>query len=116
MNRKYMDLELNQSTSHLAKLISKGSFLRGNPVVMKRTCGNKNCRCFLEGKLHESLYVSKNKDGDRKMIYVPKDMEEQVKAKLAAYQKVKDLTEKISEINYEHLKLKKQKGDVKKDN
>ena len=112
MNRKYMDHELNQTTSHLAKLIGKGSFLRGSPVVMSRVCGNPNCRCALESKLHSSLYISKNKDGDRKMIYVPKDLEEEVKAKISAYQKIKDLTEKISEINYEHLKLKKKKGDV----
>ena len=46
------------------------------------------------------------------MIYVPKDLEEEVKAKISAYLKIKDLTEKISEINYEHLKLKKKKGDV----
>jgi hypothetical protein len=112
MNRKYMDMELKQTSSHLAKLIAKGSFIRGNPVVMKRVCGNKNCRCALEGKLHNSLYISKNKDGDRKMIYVPKNLEQEVSAKIAAYQKIKDLTEKISEINYEQLKLKKQKGDV----
>ena len=107
-----MNNKLNQATSHLAKLISKGSFLRGSPVVIKRVCGNKNCRRFLEGKLHQSLYISKNKDGTRSMIYVPKDMEEEVKAKLSAYKKVKDLTEKISEINYGALKLKKKKGDV----
>ncbi len=29
------------------------------------------------------------------MIYVPKDLEEEVKAKIAAYQKIKNLTEKI---------------------
>jgi hypothetical protein len=111
MNRKYMDSELNKTTSHLAKLVSKGSFLRGSPVVMKRVCGNKNCRCTLEGKLHQSLYISKNKGGARSMIYVPKDLEQEVMAKLSAYKKVRDLTEKISEINYEALKLKK-KGDV----
>ena len=115
MNRKYMDAELKQACSHLANLIAKGSYLRGNPVIMNRVCGNKNCKCKLEGKLHSSLYISKNKDGKRKMIYVPKDLEEETKAKLAAYQKIKDLTEKISEINYEMLNLKK-KGDVKKDN
>ena len=49
------------------------------------------------------------------MIYIPKDLEEETSAKIAAYQKIKDLTEKISEINYEMLNLKK-KGDVKKDN
>jgi len=111
MNRKYMQQELNQTISHLSNLVGKGSFLRGSPVIMKRVCGNSNCRCKLEGKLHTSLYISKNKDGARSMIYVPKNLEEEVKAKLIAYKKVKDLTEKISEINYSDLEAKK-KGDV----
>ena len=111
MNRKYMDLNLKNTTSHLAKLTSKGKFLRGNPVIMKRVCGNKNCRCVLESKKHKSLYISKNKDGKRKMIYVPKRMEEEVVAKLEAYQKIKKLTERISEINYHELEREKS-GDV----
>ena len=112
MNRKYMEHELDQTTSHLARLVGKGSFLRGSPVVMKRVCGNSNCKCALEGKLHSSLYISKNKDGKRNMIYIPKNLEQEVSSKIAAYQKIKDLTEKISEINYEQLKLKKKTGDV----
>jgi len=111
MNIKYMDQDLKNTTSHLARLTSKGKFLRGNPVIMKRVCGNKNCRCTLEGKKHESLYISKNKDGKRKMIYVPKRMEEEVVAKLEAYQKIKKLTERISEINYHELEREKS-GDV----
>lgn len=81
-----MEQELNQTISHLANLVGKGSFLRGSPVVMKRVCGNPNCKCALEGKLHPSLYISKNKDGARSMIYVPRNLEEEVKAKLKAYQ------------------------------
>ncbi len=111
MNRKYMALNLKNTTSHLAKLTSKGKFLRGNPVIMRRVCGNPNCRCILEGKKHESLYISKNKDGKRKMIYVPKRLEEEVMAKLGAYQKIKKLTERISEINYGELEIEKS-GDV----
>ena len=111
MNRKYMDLNLKNTTSHLARLIGKGKFLRGNPVIMKRVCGNKNCRCVLEGKKHKSLYISKNKDGKRKMVYVPKRMEEEVIANLGAYQKIKKLTERISEINYHELEREKS-GDV----
>ena len=111
MNRKYMDLDLKNTTSHLAKLTSKGKFLRGNPVIMRRVCGNKNCRCVLEGKKHKSLYISKNKDGKRKMICIPKRMEEEVMAKLEAYQKIKELTERISEINYSQLEIEKS-GDV----
>jgi len=112
MNRKYMDLDLKKTTSHLARLLYKGSFLRGNPVIMERTCGNKNCRCVLEGKKHKSLYISKNKDGKRKMIYVPKRLEDEVRAKLDAYQRIKRLIEKISELNYKELKMKKDKKIV----
>jgi len=112
MNRNYMEMDLKKTTSHLARLVHKGSFLRGNPVIMERSCGNKNCRCYLEGKKHRSLYISKNKDGKRKMIYVPKIMEGEVKAKLDAYQKIKKLTEKISEINYRKLDIEKKDGNV----
>ena len=112
MNRKYMDLDLKKTTSYLARLLYKGSFLRGNPVIMERTCGNKNCRCVLEGKKHKSLYISKNKDGKRKMIYVPKRLEDEVRAKLDAYQRIKRLIEKISELNYDQLKMKKEKKIV----
>jgi len=109
MNRKYMENELKKSTSHLSKLVYRGSFLRGNPVIMKRVCGNKNCKCYLEGKKHASLYVSKNKEGKRKMIYVPRHLEDEVMGKLDAYQRVKRLTERISELNYQ--KLEKDKKD-----
>lgn len=106
-----MDSELKKATSRLARLVHKGSFIRGNPVIMKRECGNKNCRCYLEGKKHKSLYISKNKDGKRKMIYVPRRLEEEVRAKLDAYQRVKNLTEKISELNYQKLAKDKNKKD-----
>jgi len=112
MNRKYMDLDLKKTTSHLARLLHKGSFLRGNPVIMERTCGNKNCRCNLLGKKHKSLYISNNKDGKRKMIYVPKRLEDEVRAKLDAYQRIKKLSEKISEINYRKLDIEKKSKNV----
>ena len=105
-----MDLNLKKTISYLIRIISKGKFLRGNPVIMRRVCGNPNCRCIKEGKKHKSLYISKNKDGKRKMIYIPKRMEEEVMAKLGAYQKIKKLTERISEINYAELKIKKEKS------
>jgi len=112
MNRNYINLDLKKTTSHLARLVHKGSFLRGNPVIMERVCGNRNCRCNLLGKKHRSLYISKNKNGVRKMIYVPKRMEGEVKAKLDVYQKIKRLTEKISEINYRILDIDKKEDNV----
>ena len=112
MDRNHMDSELKKATSHLARLVHMGNFMRGNPVIMKRVCGNKNCRCYQEGKKHPSLYISKNKEGARKMIYVPKRLEEEVEKKLAAYQKIKKLIERISELNYAQLKIKKEEKIV----
>ena len=111
MNRKYMDLSLKQATTHLARLASIGSFLKGNTVTMKRVCGNKNCRCAKEGKKHVSMYIGKKENNTTKMIYVPKKLEEEVISKVKAYHKIKDLIDKISELNYNQLEAKK-KGDV----
>jgi len=111
LNRKYMNLSLKQATTHLAKLIGKSSFLKGNTVIMNRVCGNKNCRCAKEGKKHTSMYLAKKQNNTTKMIYVPKKLEDEVSSKVKAYHKIKQLVDKISEINYADFELKK-KGDV----
>lgn len=112
MNRNYMDMELKKATSHLAKLVYKGSFLKGNAVIMRRTCGYPKCRCILEGKKHESMYIGKKQDGTTKMIYVPRRLEEEVQKKIDVYHRIKKLVDKISELNYRELKEKKDKKVV----
>ena len=106
-----MNLSLKQATNHLARLVSLGSFLKGNTVTMKRVCGNKNCRCITKGEKHISIYLAKKQNNTTKMIYVPKKLEEEVSCKVKAYHKIKELVDKISELNYSELELKK-KGDV----
>lgn len=112
MNRNYMDLELKKATSHLARLVHEGSFLKGNTVIMKRTCGYPKCRCALEGKKHKSMYIGKKQDGTTKMVYVPRRLEEEVQKKVDAYHRIKKLVDKISELNYLKLKEKKEKKVV----
>ena len=108
MNRKYMELELKKLTSHLAKIIYKGDYIRGNAVIMKRVCGNPRCRCAIQGKKHISLYLCRKQEAKTKMTYVPVRLEEDVKKKIDNYHKIKDLLEKISELNYKKLKLDKE--------
>ena len=57
------------------------------------------------------MYIGKKENATTKMIYIPKDLEDEVKAKIDAYHKIKDLIKNISELNYSYLDLKK-KGDV----
>ena len=106
-----MNLSLKQATTHLARLVGLGSFLKGNTVIMKRVCGNENCKCTKDGKKHISMYIGKKENNTTKMIYVPKKLEEEVSSKVKAYHKIKDLIDKISEQNYSQLEAKK-KGDV----
>lgn len=53
--------------------------LRGSLVTMARTCGKVNCKCQA-GEKHVSLYLSASWDGKRKMIYIPRDREEDIRA------------------------------------
>jgi len=112
MNRKYMNTGLKKATSYLARIVHRGDYLRGNTVIMKRVCGNKNCKCIKEGKKHASLYICKKEDGKTKMTYVPKRLEDEVQEKIANYHKIKKLLERISELNYAELKIKKDKKIV----
>ena len=105
-----MENELKKTTSHLAKLIYKGNYIRGNPVIMKRVCGNPRCKCSVEGKKHASLYICRKDDGKTHMIYIPAGIEEDIQKKIATYHKIKELLERISELNYSQLKLKKEKS------
>jgi len=112
MDRNYLESELKKSTSHLAKLAHEGNYVRGNAVTMKRVCGNPRCRCALEGKKHVSLYICRKQDGKTTMTYVPTRLEDDVQKKIANYHKIKDLLEKVSDLNYGQLKLNKEKKDV----
>ena len=109
MDRNYMESELKKSTSHFAKLAHEGDYIRGNPVIMKRVCGNPRCRCSLEGKLHTSLYLCRKQDSKTSMTYVPKRLEDDVQKKIANYHKIKNLLERVSDLNYNQLKLNKKK-------
>ena len=108
MNRKYMELELKKLTSHLAKLVYGGNYIRANAVTMKRVCGNPRCRCATKNKKHVSLYLCRKQEAKTKMTYVPVKLEEDVQKKIDNYHKIKELLEKISELNYEQLKLDKE--------
>ncbi|TLN00262.1 hypothetical protein FDZ71_14645 [bacterium] len=63
---------------------------------MSRTCGNKRCKCA-SGQKHVSLYLNARIGDQRKMVYVPKEMEESVKVMVDNAHKVDDLLEEMSQ-------------------
>ena len=107
MNRNYMEAKLKKLTSHLARLVYGCSYIRGNAVTMKRVCGNPRCRCATQDKKHISLYLCRKQQGKTTMTYVPARLEEDIQKKIANYHRIKDMLEKVSELNYKDLKLSK---------
>lgn len=53
------------------------------------------------------MYLAKKENNTTKMIYIPRRLEEEVSAKVAAYHRIKKLVGRISELNYADLESKK---------
>jgi intergrase/recombinase len=87
----------------------KLEFIHANLVNVVRSCGNKNCKCITKGKKHISLYLTTTrKDGVRKMIYIPKKLEEEAKQMVTRYFKIRDIIKTVSDINLKRVLSKKQ--------
>ncbi|MHB8278112.1 MAG: DUF6788 family protein [Candidatus Humimicrobiaceae bacterium] len=112
MKRAAMERREKDLLSNLTRLINYSEYIHANLTVMERVCGNKNCKCIREGKKHVSLYLTTvKKDGKRNMIYIPKKLEDEVKAYTERFFKIKEILEEVAAINLERL-LGKKKADV----
>ena len=95
--------------SRLAKLLHEGMLLKGSLVTMSRTCGKPNCKC-LRGEKHVSLYLSLRVGKGRKMIYVPRALEETVRSWVDTHRTVEALVERISQGCLDRFLKAKQEG------
>ncbi len=78
-HRGYLPVEERQERSRLMRLIHQEPFLRGSLVDSAFKCGKANCWCATAKKGHPACYLSILVGSKRKMIYVPKDQEKQVR-------------------------------------
>ena len=102
-----MSLAERSTRSGLAQLVSREQLIRGNLVLMKHTCGKSGCRCQ-RGEKHESLYLAQSYKGKKRMVYIPKGLEKEIRQWLKQYRKSRTLIEKISRIGWQEIKLRKQ--------
>lgn len=79
--------------------------LRGSLIERYKRCGNSGCRCQ-QGRGHgPKYYLSVSQVGSRpEMDYVPKDYSQQVSRYLQNFQNVRELLERICNINRELLR------------
>jgi len=112
-HRGYLSARERAARSRLVKLLSQRPLLRGGLVTMARSCGKQGCKCA-RGEKHVSLYLSARVEGKRKMIYVPRSMEEVVRAWVETYREVERQIELLSESCMERvLKEKKSRREHK---
>jgi len=83
----------------LKKLADTGPFIDGSIAKVKRRCGNKNCKCYREGKKHESYYLMYKVAGITKAVYIPVDLEDEVKKWNEEYRWLKEIIREISRTN-----------------
>jgi hypothetical protein len=81
--------------SRLAQLLHENDVICGSVVSMARSCGKAGCHCE-RGEKHVSLYLSAKVEGKRRMVYIPPELEEAVRQRVAAYREVERLTDVVS--------------------
>lgn len=81
-----------------------GPFVNGSLVLIARTCGNSaHCRCS-RGEKHVNTYLSYAAKGRTKMVYIPVDLERDVRQWSAEYRELKEIIAEISELQKEIIR------------
>jgi len=78
-HRVYLTAQERQERSRLTQLVHQEPFLRGSLVDSTFKCGKDNCWCGKSSKGHPACYLSIRVGSRRKMIYVPKEQEKQMR-------------------------------------
>ena len=108
MNKYKMKVNIAWLTRKRDSLIKKlsevGPFVDGSLARVKRRCGNKNCKCYLLGQKHESYYLMYKLKGVTKGVYIPVDLEDEVKEWNMQYKKLKKIIAEVSRTNKEIIK------------
>ena len=92
----------------MAKLIHEQPVLRGTLSVRHVTCGKAGCRCT-QGQKHRALFLSSSREGKTRQVFIPAELETEIRQWVDNYRQVRDLLEAVSESALERLNGRKQK-------
>ena len=96
--------------SRLIKLLAASKPLaRASLVTMARACGKKGCKC-VQGEKHVSLYLAARIGSQRKMFYVPPDLEEDARRLVENSQAVEGLLDEMSQAQIDRFLQNKTKA------
>ena len=90
--------------SLLKKLAKVKPIIDGSIVQVRRRCGNKNCKCAKSDYRHESFYLHYKVEGITKAVYIPVDIEEEVRKWSEEYKWIKETIKEICKTQKEIIK------------
>jgi hypothetical protein len=93
--------------SKLSQIAYEAGFLRGSLSVRERVCGKPRCKCT-RGQKHVSLYLVVSAGGKYRQLFIPKELEGQVRSWVENHRRARELLEEVSRICQE--KVEKREG------
>jgi len=96
------------------QLAGIGPFVDGSMAKVKRRCGNRNCKCYLKDEKHESYYLMYKVKGVTKAVYIPADLEDEVREWNDNYKKQKEMVAESSKASKEIIRRHVKEKRVKK--
>jgi hypothetical protein len=112
-HRSHLNAKERAARARLKKTAGSFPLLRGSLVTMERACGKPNCRCA-QGQKHSSLYLSIKIRGQRKMICVPRALEESIRSAVETSQEIDRLLREISQACLGRFLREKEEGKGKR--
>ena len=101
---------LGRQRDRLLQRINKFSpWIQGTLVTTTRFCGKKNCACHTGGQKHPVMYVTWKENGKTVSLYVPKQLEGEVRSWVGNYRKLKEVVRQISNIQKNIMRLREEK-------
>jgi len=88
--------------SRLAQLLSREALVRATLSVREKSCGKPTCRCA-RGELHRALYLVASEEGKLHQLFIPRNLEAQVRECVESYQQIRDLLEELSRLYWDKL-------------
>jgi hypothetical protein len=83
----------------LAQLRELPDLMRGKISERQRKCGRRSCTCATGGPRHAGLQLTVNVGGRTRTRYVRVGEREAIEARLAAYWRLRELVEELTEVN-----------------
>lgn len=99
MTNKKIKKLLKERDELLEEMASLAQLLHGSWVERYSVCSRPNCKCHTGQRHGPRHYLVINDNGRQRQKYVPNSQVEFAKAGIAKYMRLKDIVERITQLN-----------------